>query len=180
MTSARMQRFCKKYDINIACFDGKRINPGKITQRNSSLIIYNNHFCLVRKSFGISSNQAIEELKLKFKVFDNVLSDKHIKSFVEYEYNPEKVQSPLTEKIVYDLETYKKDRAVPSCSCYYKLSKVSDKYHRDITEKVYQKILYDCVVFKVNGCSKEMLDHFLWFKGEAKKSERKLLTKIYI
>ena len=156
MTSARIQRFCKKYDINIGCFDGKKLNPGNITQRNSSLIIYNDHFCLVRKSFGISFNQAIEEVKLKYKVFDNVLSDKHVKSFAKYEYNRE-------------IETYKKDRAVPSCSCYYKLSKVSDKYHRDITEKIYQKSSYDCVVSKGSGCSNEMLDHVLWFKGAAKK-----------
>ena len=48
------------------------------------------------------------------------------------------VQSPLTNIILYDLETYNKDRAVPFCSCIYKLSKVSGKYYRDITEKEYQ------------------------------------------
>ena len=45
MTSARIQPFCRKYIINIGCFDGTRINPRTITQRDTSLIIYNNHFC---------------------------------------------------------------------------------------------------------------------------------------
>ena len=39
MTSARIQPFCKKHDINIGCFDGTRINPGNLTQRNTSLFI---------------------------------------------------------------------------------------------------------------------------------------------
>ena len=44
MTSARIQPFCKKYNINIGCFDGHRINLRNLTQRNTSLFIYNNHF----------------------------------------------------------------------------------------------------------------------------------------
>ena len=31
MTSAGIQPFCKKNDINIDCFDGTRINPRNIT-----------------------------------------------------------------------------------------------------------------------------------------------------
>ena len=37
ITSARFQPFCKKYNINIGCFDRMRINPGKMKQRNKSL-----------------------------------------------------------------------------------------------------------------------------------------------
>ena len=33
MTSARIQPFCRKFNINIICFDGTRINPRNITQR---------------------------------------------------------------------------------------------------------------------------------------------------
>ena len=35
MTSARIQAFCRKYNINIGCFDGTRINPRNLTQRNT-------------------------------------------------------------------------------------------------------------------------------------------------
>ena len=83
MTSARIQPFYRKYNINIGCFVGTRINPRNITQRKTSLFIHNIQFCLVRKSQSISLNQVIKhELKPNFKVVDNVISDKHVKSFL--------------------------------------------------------------------------------------------------
>ena len=118
MTSARIQPFCRKYNINIGCFDGTRINPRNVTQRDTALKIHINHFCLIWKSNGISFNQAIEdELKPKFKVVDNVISDKYVKSSIKYDYKPKKLQSPLTNIVVYDLETFIKIRAVPYCGC---------------------------------------------------------------
>ena len=90
MTSARIQPFCRKYNINIGCFDGTRKNPRNNTQRNTSFFIYNNHFCLIWKSHGISFDKAKKELKDNFKVVDNVISDKHVKIFNKYEYNPKK------------------------------------------------------------------------------------------
>ena len=176
MTSARVGSFCRKYNINIGCFDGTRINPRNITQKDTALKIHNNHFCLIWKSDGISFNQVIEnELKPNFKVVDNVVSDKHVKCFIKYEYNPKKVKSPLTNIVVYDLETFNKIRAVPYCSCIYKLSKLSGKYHRDISEQEYQKCLNDCVVFKGTDCINEMLGHVLSFKGEPKKVKNKIV-----
>ena len=76
MTSARNQHFCRLYNINIGCFDGTRINPRNLTQRNTAIKIHNNHFCLIWKSDDDSFNQVIEdELKPNFKVVDNVKSD---------------------------------------------------------------------------------------------------------
>ena len=49
MTSARIQPFCKKYNINIGCFDTTRINPRILTQTDTALFICNNHFCLIWK-----------------------------------------------------------------------------------------------------------------------------------
>ena len=148
MTSARTQPFCRKNNINIGYFDGTRINPRNLTQRKTSLFIYNNHFCLFWKSGGICFDKAIKELKDNFKVVDNVVSDKRVKSFVKYEYGPKKVKSSLTNLVVYDLETFNKITAVPYCSCIYKLSRISGTYHRDISQQEYQKCLNDCVVFK--------------------------------
>ena len=88
MTSARIQPFCKKYNINIGCFDGARLNPRNLTQRNTSLFIYNYQFCLIWKSDGISFEKARTELKDNFKVVDNVISDEHAKSFIKYECKP--------------------------------------------------------------------------------------------
>ena len=175
MTSARIQPFCEKFNINIGCFDGTRINPRNLTQRKTSLFIYNNHFCLNWKSNGISFEKTITELKDKFKVVDNVKSDKHVKSFIKYEYNPKKVESPLTNIVVYDLETLNEIRAVPYCRCIYKLSKNSGNYNRDLSEQEYQKCLNDCVVFKGIDCINKMLDHVLLFKGEPKKVKSKIV-----
>ena len=47
MTSARVQPFCRKHNINIGCYDGIRVCPRKITQKHIALKIHNNHFCLI-------------------------------------------------------------------------------------------------------------------------------------
>ena len=86
---------------------------------------------------------------------------------------PKKTKSPLTNIVVYQLETFNKIRAVPFCSSIYKLSKISGKYHRDISEQEYQKRLNDCVVFKGTDCINEMLDHVLSLKREPKKVKNK-------
>ena len=167
--SARIKLSSRKYNINIECSDGSRINPRNITQRNTSLFTYDIHFCLIWKSNGINFDKAIKELKDNFKVVDNVISNKHVKIFIEYDYNPKKVESPLTNIVIYDLETFNKIRAVPYCRCIYKLSKNSSKLQRDISEQNYQKCLKVCVVFKETDCNNEMLDHVLSFEGETKK-----------
>ena len=136
MTSDRIQPICRKYSINIGCFNGKEINPRNITERYISLFIDNNHFCSNWKSQRGSFKKVIEnELKPNFKVVDNVISDKHVKSFIKYEYKPKKVQSPLTKIIVYDLETFNKVRTVSYCSCINKLGEISGKNHGNNSEK---------------------------------------------
>ena len=104
MTSARYQPLCRYCNSSIGCLDGTRINPRNITHRNTSSFIHNNHFCLTWKSNGVSFNQVIEhELKSNFEIVD-VLTDKHVKSFIKYDYKPIEVQSPLTNIVVLDLE----------------------------------------------------------------------------
>ena len=122
ITSATIQPFCRKHNIIIGCFDGTRINPRNITEKDIALKVHNNHFCLIWKSQNISFNQVRkDESKPNFKVFDNVRSDKHVKSLIKNENKPNMVQSPLTNIVVYDLETFNKIRAVPYRSCIYKL-----------------------------------------------------------
>ena len=68
MTCARIQPFSRKYNINIGRFDGTRINPRKLTQRDAALFIYNKHFCLIWKSNGVSFDKAIKEFKITSKL----------------------------------------------------------------------------------------------------------------
>ena len=81
---------------------------------------------------------------------------------------------------MYDLETFKKNRAVPLCSCIYKLSKISCKNHREISEKENQKCPNDCVVSKGTDCFNEMLDRVFCSKENQKKSKVKMLKRFYV
>ena len=89
-TSARIQPFCRK-KINIGYYDGYRVCPKNIPERNTTLKIHNNHFCLNWKSDGFSFNKAIKELKDNFKLVHNVVSDKQVKNFNKYEYKPKRL-----------------------------------------------------------------------------------------
>ena len=140
MTSARVQPFCRKHNIIIGCYVDFRVCPRNTTQRNTALKIHNNHFCLIEKSDGFSFDKAIKALKDNFRVVDNVISDKHVKSFIKYEYKLKKVQSQLTNMVLYDIVTSNTDRAVLYAKCIYRLSKLSGKYNRDISEKDYQNV----------------------------------------
>ena len=176
MTSARVQPFCRKHNINIGCYDGFRVCPRNITERNTATKMHNNHFCLIWKTDCVSFNKAIEdELEPNFKVVDIVLSDKHVKSFIKYEYKSKKVQSQSTNMVVYDIETFNTDRAVPYANCMYRLSKLSGKYNRDISEIQYQNCLNDCFVFKGLDNINEMLDYVSHFKGEPKRVNNEIV-----
>ena len=63
MTKARIQPFCRANISNSGYFDGTRNFPRSVTQRNIALFLYNNQFCLIWKSEGVSFNQAITEFK---------------------------------------------------------------------------------------------------------------------
>ena len=137
-----------------------------------------NHFCLIWKTDAVSFNKATEdELEPNFKVVDNVISDKHVKSFFIYEYKPKKVQSQLSNMVVYDIETFNTDRAVPYANCIYRLRKHSGKYNRGIPKKAYQKCLNDCIVFKGLDNMNKMLDYILQFKGEPNRVDNKIVLK---
>ena len=68
MTSARVQPFRRKYNINIGCSDGFGVCPRNFTERETAIKIHENHFCLIWKSDGISFYKAIKELKTTSKL----------------------------------------------------------------------------------------------------------------
>ena len=77
MTSARIQLFSTKYNINIGCYVGFKVCPRTITQRNTAIKKHDNHFCLIWRTDGISFDRAMKELKDNFKV----ISDKHVRNY---------------------------------------------------------------------------------------------------
>ena len=63
MTKARIQPFCRSNNINIEYYDGIRVFPKTVTDRNNALFLYNNLSCLIWKSEKVSFNEAITESK---------------------------------------------------------------------------------------------------------------------
>ena len=174
MIFARIQPFCKKQNINIGCCNGFRVCPRTITERNIALYVNKNHFCSIWKSNALTFNKAKDELRLNSKDIVNIISDRHFKSFIKDEYKPRKIQSQLTNMIVYDTETFNTDRAVSYSFCIYKLSRISSKYTRDTGQQKYENCRKDCFVLKGTDCINDMLYNTLEFKGEAERVKNKI------
>ena len=100
MTMARIQPFCRANNINLGYYNNDRVFPRSVTIRDSALYLYNNHFCLIWKSQIVSFNQAINELKHKFKKIDNYITEENVNSHFKYEFIPKKIDSHLTNFIV--------------------------------------------------------------------------------
>ena len=81
--------------------------------------------------------------------------------------------------VVYGTDTFNTIKCVPYSNCIYRLSKISDKFNRDNSEKEYEKCKKVCIVFNGLGNINEMLDYVLHFKGEPKKLRIKLLNINY-
>ena len=169
MTKARIQPLCRANNINLGYWDGQRVFPRTVTNRDSALFLYNNHFCLIWKSQGVSFNQAITELKINFKMVDNYITDENVNSHFKYEFIPKKIESHLTNFILYDLETHNTDRARPYNMTFYRLSKIAGRYNRDPTPEELQKSINDNIAFSGDDCINNALDYLLKLKVEEKK-----------
>ena len=84
MTKARIQPFCRANNINLGYFNDDRVFPRSVTNRDSALYLFNNHFCVIWRSESVSFNQAIIELKDNFKIVDNYITDENVNSHFEY------------------------------------------------------------------------------------------------
>ena len=122
MTKARIQPFCRANNNNLGYFDGIRVFPRTVIERNIALYIYNIHFCLIWKS-----------PKVNFKKFDNYITEENVNSHFKYEFIPKKIESHLTCFFVYDLETHNTDRAKPYNMTFYRLDKLAGRYNCDLT-----------------------------------------------
>ena len=99
MTSAKIQPFCKKYNINLGIYNinQQEILPRSVTERRICLYIHENHFCLIWKTKNTNFTDAIKELEDNFKCEANEISDNILKQVQEYKF-------PISnEKIVYML-----------------------------------------------------------------------------
>ena len=97
------------------------------------MFLFNNHFCVIWISEGVSFKQATKELKDNFKKVKNFITEENDNSHFKYEFTPKKIESHSTNFIVYDLKTHNTDRAKPYVFCFYRLSNLADRYNRDLT-----------------------------------------------
>ena len=147
LTEARIQPFCRANKNNLCYYNDDRVFPRSVTNRSSALYLYNNHFCLIWKSEIVSFNQAIIELKNNFNIVDKYTTDENVNSHFEYKYKPKKIESHLTDFIVYDLETHNTDRATPYVFCFYRMSKLPGRYNSDLTLEEREKCKKDTIAF---------------------------------
>ena len=172
MTKARIQPFCRAISINLGYYDGERVFPRSVADRNNALFFYTNHFCLIWTAQNVCFNQAIQKLKNNFKIVDNYITEENVKSYFKYEYIPKKIQSHLTNFSTYDLETHNTDRARPHVFCFYRLSKLAGKYNRDLTCDEIDKFKKDTIAFDGNNCFEKASDFCLKWKGEEYKDKK--------
>ena len=90
-----------------------------------------------------------------------------------------KIESHLTNFIVYDLETHDTDRARPYNMTFYRLSKIAGRYERDPTQEELQKSIDDSIASSGDICIGNVLEFCLKLKGEERKVKKKLLNIIY-
>ena len=170
MTKARIQPFCRANNINLGYWDGERVFPRCVTNRDSALFLFNNHFCLIWKSQGKSFKDAIKEVIENFKIVDNYITEENVNSHFKYEFTPKKIESHLTNFIVYDLETHNTDRAKPYNMTFYRLSKIAGRYERDPTPEELEKSKKDTIAFMGDDCINNALDYCLKLKREERKT----------
>ena len=85
MAKARIQPFRSANNINLGYFDGMKVFPRSVTDRDNTLFLYNNHFCLIWKSENVNFNQAFKEMKDNFKKVDNFVTEENVNSHFKYE-----------------------------------------------------------------------------------------------
>ena len=176
MTMARIQPCLRKLGIDLGCYNGERVFPRSVTNRDSALYLFSNHFCLIWKSEGKSFKDAIQEIKDNFKIVDNYITEENVNSHFKYEFIPKTIDSHLTNFIVYDLETYSSDRAKPYNMTFYRISKIAGRYERDPTPEELQKSINDATAFMGDDCIDKALDYCLKLKGDEHKVKNKIIS----
>ena len=111
MTSARIQPFCKKHNINLVVYNKnqQKILPLSITQRKVCLFIHENHFCLNWKTNNTTFSNAIKELKDNFKYESNQISNNILKQVQEYKFPKTNDVDCMSAVFAFDLETVNVD-----------------------------------------------------------------------
>ena len=107
MSSAKIQPFCRKYNINLGVLNKKQqsILPKTITERKIYLLIHNNRFCVIWKTNQTTFPDAIEEMKNNFKYEETQINDNILQQVLEYKFLISYEMNSLYNVFAFDLET---------------------------------------------------------------------------
>ena len=152
MTMALIQPCLKKLGINLGYSNGERVFPRTVVNRINALFFYNNRFVLIWKVENVKFNQAVKELKNNFKIVDNFITEKNVNSHFKYEFIPKKVDSHLTNLVVYDLETLNTDRVKPYNLTFYRINKIAGRYARHLSLEELKKSINDTLSLVCDTC----------------------------
>ena len=122
------------------------------------MFLYINRFCLICNSEKVSFNQANKELNDNFKEVDKYITEENVNSHFKHEFKPQKIESLLTNFIVYDLETHNTGRAKPYNMTFYRLSKIAGRHERDPKQEEFKKSNKDTLAFVGDNCFDNALD----------------------
>ena len=106
---------------------------------------------------------------------DNFITEENVISHFKYEFIPKKIESHLTNFIVYDLETHNTDRARPNCISFYRLCKTAGRYNRELTRDEIDRCKKETIAFMGDDCIGNALDFCSKLKGEDRKVNNKIV-----
>ena len=176
MTKAGIQPICRANNLNLGYYNQDTVFSRTVTERNIALHLFNIQFCLLWKSETTNFKQAIKELRDNFKIVDKLITEENVGSHFEYEFIPKKIESYLTNFIVYDLEPQNTDRARPYSISFYRLCKLAGRYNRDLTPYEIDKCKKGTFVFDGDNCISNALDFCLKLKREERKLEKRIVA----
>ena len=140
MTSAKIQPFCKKHDINLGIYDlkQKRILPLSVTERRICLYVHENHFCVIWKTEKTTFISAIKELEDNFEYEPNHITDNILKQVQEYKFPISNEKDCLFAVLSFDLETvnvpYQEFCEAYGAGCYH-LDRFKECYNGDLAKE---------------------------------------------
>ena len=152
MTQARIQPFCKEYEINLGVYNLKqRINsPRSLTERSKCLFIHDNHFCVIQKKNQSTFPDASKELEDFFKHGSNEVYDVFLKQVIEYKFPTSYEKDCMFAVFAFDLETCNVENQL-YCEAYaagfYHLNSLYECFKGDLTKKRvrYRKTTCSCI-----------------------------------
>ena len=137
MTQCRIPEFCKRYKIDIGIYylKTKRILPQTVKQKNISIYIHKNHYCVIwKKNRKDSLLNGVNEIEENFKYVKNKINENNLKQRIRYRFPKHETIDQLENVFVFDLETHNDEEFAEAYAAgLYDVNRLRGKWDRDLT-----------------------------------------------